>query len=560
MKVLHASVLVVTTLLACSNSLQIAGGTTDTGNARIVACITMSGGIPASDARVIIRRNDYLADNLSLPSKTPATQKEVCTDENGQFILDSMDTGSYTIEVNDRVSNACLLSCKIAGKNDKINLGTYIVHPYAKVEGTAAAPPSCSGIIFLQIYGLERCIPLDATGHFFVSDLPEGCYDFIFSARDTTFKPVTVDSIKAVSGAIAEVPYSGWTYKNIITLNTTSGGADVAGTVLNFPVLIRLSKSNFDFSRCAGNGADIRFTKSNGESLPFEISQWDSANGAAAVWVRLDTVQGNSANQQILIYYGFHEAANASNSAAVFDTSNGFQGVWHFDESVISQVKDATVNGYNGTPYNMTAASIVEGAIGKALDFDGSSSYVSMSGTAESKLNYQQNGYYSISAWVYVDTLDAEWHVVASKGHEQYYLKLKSFSSGKATWEFVEFQDQQGWEYTEDSVPPAPGSKQWVYLTGVRSGSKQYIYINGALAAGSIPLMTGNYPRNTGDDFSIGRYARQVTIPYAENWCFFDGKVDEVRSMSYAPSADWIKLCYMNQRQDDKLVVFTGQK
>lgn len=68
--------------------------------------------------------------------------------------------------------------------------------------------------------------------------------------------------------------------------------------------------------------------------------------------------------------------------------------------------------------------------------------------------------------------------------------------------------------------------------------------------------MTGNYPRNSGDNFAIGRHARQVTIPYVEGWCYFNGKIDEVRVMNIAPSPDWIRLCYMNQKAEDALVEF----
>ena len=120
----------------------------------------------------------------------------------------------------------------------------------------------------------------------------------------------------------------------------------------------------------------------------------------------------------------------------------------------------------------------------------------------------------------------------------------------------MEFQDQLGWAYTEDSIPPAPGAKQWVYLTGVRAGSRQYLYINGALVSSSTPIMAGEYPRNSGDNFCIGRYARQVTIPYNEGWCNFNGRIDEVRVMNAAPNADWIKLCYMNQKTGNALVEF----
>jgi hypothetical protein len=256
------------------------------------------------------------------------------------------------------------------------------------------------------------------------------------------------------------------------------------------------------------------------------------------------------------MYWGNPDASTASNSAAVFDTSHGFQGVWHLSGNDNTTAYDATGNHYDGTPYNMTAGSSVPGAIGSARKFNGTSQYITIINTASSKLNLPQNGIYSLSLWAHADTIDTLWHVIAGKGHEQFYLKLKCFGNNRATWEFVEFQDQQGWQFTEDSVPPAPGSGTWVNLVGVRNGTQQFLYVNGTLVNSSTPLMAGNYSRNTGDDFMIGRYARRVTIPYYEGWCYFQGKVDEVRVSNNVPNADWIKLCYMNQRSDDRLVVF----
>jgi len=52
-----------------------------------------------------------------------------------------------------------------------------------------------------------------------------------------------------------------------------------------------------------------------------------------------------------------------SNSAAVFDTANGFQGVWHLSDATHSIVHDATANGYHGTP-SPTAPIAVNGVIG----------------------------------------------------------------------------------------------------------------------------------------------------------------------------------------------------
>ena len=137
-------------------------------------------------------------------------------------------------------------------------------------------------------------------------------------------------------------------------------------------------------------------------------------------------------------------------------------------------------------------------------------------------------------------------------------MQLKCLGKNRATWEFVEFHNQAGWEYTEDSVSriPGAGAKTWMNLVGVRSGTSQRLYINGTLVIDTASLMAGAYARNITDNFMIGRYARQVTLPYSQGYSYFKGAIDEVRVCSFAPSEDWIKLCYMNQKSVDALVKF----
>ena len=72
----------------------------------------------------------------------------------------------------------------------------------------------------------------------------------------------------------------------------------------------------------------------------------------------------------------------------------------------------------------MSSASSVTGAIGAARMFDGATNYIIMSNTASSKLNFPQNGVYSVSAWVYTEVLDLNYHSIISKSNQQYGLQL----------------------------------------------------------------------------------------------------------------------------------------
>jgi hypothetical protein len=547
---------------SCSNLQPIAGGTSETTNG-FVAVVNDPNGNAVSHALVRVRPESYLSDTGS--AGVPycrASVIDTLTDLNGRFSVSGIDTGKYAIEIQDGMGRGTLIRGR-AQKDSIIDCGIAVVRPVGSISGFLDRAVVAGRVaVYVRVYGLERAVQADpATGAFVLHGMPQENYTVYFIASSPSYAEKAIPTL-VTSGNVTDVgkvalfPLYGWENSRTITLNTTPSGANVPRNVFNFPVLVRLNSGNFSFSQAKTGGKDIRFMKPDSTPLTYEIERWDASQAQAEVWVKIDTVRGDNNTQSIVMFWGNPSAVSASNSAAVFDTTNGFQGVWHLSEAVNSTAFDATINHYDGTPSGMSAASAIQGIIGTAQDFDGSSSYITMANTANSKLNFPQNGTYSMSLWVYADTIDATLHVIAGKGHEQNYLKMKCFGNNRAVWEFVEFQDQAGWEFTVDSIPPAPGSKMWVNIVGVRNGTQQFLYINGTLVNSSAPLMAGNYARNTGDDFMIGRYARRVTIPTNEGWCYFDGKVDEVRVASAVPSADWIKLCYMNQRADDKLVVF----
>jgi hypothetical protein len=235
----------------------------------------------------------------------------------------------------------------------------------------------------------------------------------------------------------------------------------------------------------------------------------------------------------------------------VFDTTNGFQGVWHLAEAGNTTAKDATINGYHGTPYNMSAASTVSGPIGLARKFDGVSNFIQMTGTTVSKLNFSQDGFYTISAWVWADTLDygaigsvRRDMTIVGKDNCQYALKCF-----RTNFEFDQYRDAIGWEA---SISPAV-TATWKYVVGVRAGKKQYLYVDGICMTDSVNFTdTSSRAWSWASDVTIGK-----APPGTAGWApyFFKGKLDEIRISNIALSADWIRLCFMNQRVDDKLIV-----
>ena len=180
-----------------------------------------------------------------------------------------------------------------------------------------------------------------------------------------------------------------------------------------------------------------------------------------------------------------------------------------------------------------------------------------MPNTADSRLNFAQDGYFTVSAWVYADTFDGEFRTIVAKGYRQYFLQLSNFPE-KNLWQFSVFREENHWNMSHTKAVGA--EKQWVQLTGVRQGTTQYLYYNGELKGTNRryiqPLIPDSLTtRSTADDFIIGRFLTEAEFPI-NGPCYFKGMIDEVRVSSTARSADWIKLCYMNQRSDDKLVQF----
>jgi hypothetical protein len=537
-------------LTGCTGNPSISGTGGQTTNG-ITASIQYSDGKKGADLPFRVRPSDYLTAISSMDSNS---FKNGRTDSTGNLKVDSLEKGSYTIEVYDEKGLAVAFS-EHATDTSIEDAGVNTLSPTGNVYGHVSPDDLKTGALFVQIFGLERIVKVDTqSGTFTFNDLPAGNFKFRLVSASSASVSHTLSNVQVRSNDTTIVSaFTSWANSAKLILNTTPSGADISTNVIDFPVLIRLNAANFNFDQAGGNGEDIRFTKANGSQLPYEIERWDAANMVAELWVKVDTVFGNNDHQFITMYWGFPGASSQSNGAAIFDIVKGYTGVWHFGEAGPSVAIDATANHYDGTPSD-TAPLSSEGIIGTSRSFDGSSNYLRMSGTAESKLTFQENSTYSVSAWVYADSIDNGYHFIAGKGNTQYFLKFKTAApvSESMVWEFVEFQSKTGWCIT-NSLETFTTAKQWVYLTGVRKGTSQFLYVDGKLIDSTVTVSSSTESRLPDEDFSIGGFITKY-INSNEGTCPFKGKIDEVRISGTAPGADWIKLCYMNQKSDDQLV------
>ncbi|MBD3322102.1 MAG: DUF2341 domain-containing protein [Chitinivibrionales bacterium] len=299
--------------------------------------------IPAANATVRLRPVDYLAEaHQSGLVKKSVGIADPATDETGAFFIADVEPGSYTIEATDNKSVAARITCEVVPGEDTLDLGAYALAPFARLSGSVALD-SGTGSMHAAIYGLERSVAVDSlTGAWSIDDLPQGAHTVRIASSSRDLGAAIIDAPPVAAGAsdtltaVRLLSYNGesytqWAYSRTITINTSPTGADISEDVHRFPLLVRLDASNFGFSGARADGRDIRFAKPDGTPLRYEIEQWDPVAQQAAVWVLMDTVYADNATQSITMHWGKADAQDFSNGAVVFDTANGFMGVWHLD-------------------------------------------------------------------------------------------------------------------------------------------------------------------------------------------------------------------------------------
>ncbi len=542
MKTIFLIVILLLALLSACNENVARGPGSET--VAVAGQAFYQDGSKAAGCDVVLRRSDYLA---SLPGQKSADLKiQTTTDNSGQFRIDSIKAGDYVIEINNNSSKAARLTCLVNTENDLI-LPADTLKPTSSISGLCILPEGFNGKLYIQIYGLERLFEINPENDgYTVSGIPAGVYDLRIAAiaLDSLFSRLS--EIKVLSDAPANAgimdmrSQNSYTYSSIINLNTTSTGADITEDVINFPVLVRLNESNFDFSKANADGGDIRFFQNN-KPLPYEIERWDFSAKNAAIWVKLDTIYGNSSNQSVVIAWGNSSLKTASKGSLVFDSAFSFEAVWHLSGNDPILIPESSPNNFETKAENTRDTFQVEGIIAEAKYFNGETTYLSVPESSDGILDFSETDSFSVSAWVYFDSIDGEYHHILSKGNHQYGLHLDS----SGYFEFFYFEDGTGWK----KVRAQAVEKEWTLVSGVKRGPALQLFINGVLASEEVLTVPDPYRLDTGHDFFIGR---QADIAYS----FWKGRIDEVRVSSIPRSSSWIKLEYMSQKFQNTLTEF----
>ncbi|MBN1761438.1 MAG: DUF2341 domain-containing protein [Chitinispirillaceae bacterium] len=545
------TVVMTVCFLRCTPDPVSGGGTIETTNG-VVGSVRYADETPAPNSIVRLFRENY----NPVVDGAPDTRFTDTADTDGIYRFSDIAPGTYTVIARNQETATGFLERDVEVFDDSV---TTVGDGLLEGNGFITVDFSSGGMAdgdYVYIPGTDLSAPVNGDGSVVFGAIPPGTFSTLLLSSDRGgIRNLLRETITVVSGDTTVIELPLWNHCRKLVLNTTSAGAGISGDVNGFPVLVRLSAASFDFSQADGSGRDIRFTSPDGKVLSHETEQWDSTGERAALWVRVDTVYGNDSTQFIMMYWDNPAAVDGSHGDQVFDTTMGFQGVWHLSGYATDSAVDATGNGYNGISPDTCHPAAMKGIAGDCRGFDGVGDYITMPNTADSRLDFPEEGQYTVSAWIKLDTLDGEPHLIVAKGFTQYFMRFTYFPSDSASWEFAEFSEAGRWQAC--TTPAASG--QWAQLVGVREGSRQLLYCNGVLVD-SVPNIYPNsdFSRDVSNDLSIGKFLIAVEVQgVVENsYCFFKGSIDEVRIASSARSSGWVRLCYMNQRPDDRLVIF----
>ena len=558
---LFFSLILLTALISrCS---QYAGGTTDTENAKFEATIFTTDGDPVAGASVTICSEEYTSRFVTKSDQPRASEiKRLITDYDGSFEVDTLDPGSYNLEVNDGESGALLTNFTIENEDDSIHIRDTI-HPFAQISGAIRSIEDTAADLYVVVVGTDHYAPVTSDGMFELNDMPAGTFDLKVVAtdddwttlefNDVDFKSgetVTIDTSLAVPDTVRQVK---------IVLNTAEDGADISSDISNFPVLIRITGDDSLISEDDEDLSHLHFVTADGRELHAYVESFDAEAATAEIWVLIDTIYGNNDSQFILIEIdttNTSEEDAATDADSVFLPDHGYYSVYHFN----GDLTDATINGSDGVDSNTTDSP--DGRIGHARSFDGSSYFT------VSDLSNDDRGAASISFWFKpAETFDDSSETQGIWGkkvadHIDFNISLRGtdFFSGLLSEEDVvgtivtKLEDADTGYYLLGRTTTF-SKDEWYHVAWTWGNDGDSLYINGELENSqpySLPVF--------GDAIDqIGRSPYDTKNIENGEPRYFSGTLDEFRFHSAVRSPDWVKLSYINQGDNDLLVKIVSE-
>lgn len=359
-------------LTSCGEQRVAGGNTSETPNTVTGFLMDTLGRARVGDT-VILRPARWTSDDLPPMGMRAASVWTTVTDSSGEWSVSGLESGAWVVECRGGKVGRLSAAVTVGSNRPTVELSTDTVHPKGRIEGAFAPgmfPSGARGKIW--IYGTDIVANLDSAGRFVLEDVPTGPMRLVAQFESDSSQGRAEDALELAPRAPAptrvlrpssflEEDYDLWPNRKAGSLRFSGvGGFKLMSTIQRIPVLVRLRGE--PVSPTDRTGSSLRFEDGGGAKLPYEIERWDPVRREADVWVLLHEARKLSDAHGIIVYWGLPEAPDWSNGAAVFDTADGWLGVWHFHGG--DPLRDVTANRLrlSGTGWEQ-----VPGVVGDAI-------------------------------------------------------------------------------------------------------------------------------------------------------------------------------------------------
>ena len=193
-------------------------------------------------------------------------------------------------------------------------------------------------------------------------------------------------------GVLVPLPVTGYS----ITIDSSK----IDENLSNYPIAVKLTSSNFDFSKSRADAYDIRFLDNSNNLLDFEREYFDKTEELGIFHVNIPSIS-SSADTIFKLKYADN---NSTDLSSVNNTwNNDYVMIQHMGTSLL----DSTSNGNNGADDGST---VVDGTLGKARDFNGTNSEIVVNSSTSLECSYV-----TVSALVKVDGYAQDRRVISKE-------------------------------------------------------------------------------------------------------------------------------------------------
>jgi len=534
-----ASALAVASFVACSNN-DVAGNSAETGSPELAGMLVLDNGTPADFAHVRCVPRGFNARAGQMLPRAFVTD----ADSNGNYALDSIPPGEYSLEAEHAHSGKVLLVQGLTVEEDgELALNdtlretgeVKLLVPGVFDEGSTGVATVIGTTILRQVTVVDGKIVVDS--------LPAETLDLVVymnGADSLSFSEVSIEpSETSVVGDTLQL-----FFRAPLAL---PAGVDSIGVSTDIPFSLHLDSTSCDIDslyRLSGRWEAFRVSPDGSRSqLPIADPVYEQEPKSIAFWVRVDSLNVDDEIELML-----NTAKDASYAKDVFPTSRAYRAVYHFETVQSPLANDAEKSVTEG---EFTKASVVDGVIGNAVSFSGAGSVVTVEGSNDVDGNpvgiFERNfaDAMSFSLWVRLDAMDKR-VTIFTKGETQYNLKyapdsgfvfsmyhepeaVKLDTAGKLASDTSSYRLYFA---TGDSLVK---KDEWTFISFSYSGGVARLLVNGMASRPLGEREAWNGTRDKSGVFTLGG---------------FEGAVDEFFFAAGGQGAEWMTATYLNQSRN----------